>query len=290
MEASTPTRTGFTSIESQQRHDRAYQRALNALMPKGFAPSDLSTSAGTVRYYEGPAGGNPTRRVRRTVVLLGGVASPAFSWFRVIPALALEHRVIVIDTLGEAGASRPHPGHQGSLWLDAVLRQLNPAPRRFHLLASGSAASTAVTFAHRNPGVRRLTLVEPWFADSHPRLLTLRQWGHAVRTLLRELLPGTGHHSSEPAVLAGYRRAAIGFRRADAGSSLTVAELTTLSMPVRVLLAADAGPMPRARGRADWLEQAERAAPQAQWELIPHVGKDLAQEAPNVLTAAVLRG
>lgn len=280
----------FESAESQERHDAAYQRGL-ALLPPGFEPLDVDTSYGTVRTYRGGP------EDRRLLILLGGQDSPAFIWFKALPALMLAHRVVIIEALGEAGASRQTESiddlSQSVDWLNqAITAVRTPENARFVLAAAGSSAPIAVRYAlGAAQDVARLVLLTPWgFGADQPKMpgrrLRAALLGGLPASLRSRIAAQSDLDRLAVPELADYARAVLPFRRAlPAIECMDLGILSRLGMPALVLVAE----LGHSEPEPSWLAELSSRTAGIQLENVPVRNEFLALSRPDLLSAAVMR-
>ena len=97
-----------------------------------------------------------------TVVLLHGFSDNLTTWRRVVPALAVRHRVVAIDLPGHGGTTRPWttplmPGYISAI--DTVLDSLG-SDEPVSIVGNSMGASTAAMYAGARPDrVARLALI-----------------------------------------------------------------------------------------------------------------------------------
>jgi pimeloyl-ACP methyl ester carboxylesterase len=229
----------FRSERAQERFLAAYDRAFDRIWPVPRQPVDVPTAAGLTRVYRAGRPDGPP------VVLLPGAGGNALGWYPYVAALGERHPLLVVDTPGEAGASRQEmpirDGVELAEWLDELLAVLDvPAA---HLVGTSYGGWIALRHAAHHPGrAASLTLVEP--AGLAP--LDRRFWTWLVLGGLAGLLPGrlrrraarAVHNPTltEPELMRALRPATAFRRRLPAALPLTDEELSRITVPTLALL------------------------------------------------------
>lgn len=147
----------FTSPEGERAVVAAYQSVL-AAWPVPFVTTDVATSLGMTRVIASGPDDAPV------VVLLHAYFATALSWYRNVGALSRSHRVIAVDILGEANASRPtrpiRSLDDSTRWFDELLDGLGV--ERASLIGNSFGGFLAVNYARRLPDrVEALVLIGP---------------------------------------------------------------------------------------------------------------------------------
>ncbi|MEJ3657378.1 alpha/beta fold hydrolase [Actinomycetes bacterium KLBMP 9759] len=147
----------FVSADARRRYFAAYDKAM-ADGPVPLDQRDIPTTFGTVRVHRHGTGSGPP------VVLLHGRSATSAMWQPNLRALAAQHPVHTIDTLGEPGRSVQalpitSPADQAG-WLAEVLTELDvPA---VHLVGASAGGWLAFNHAAHVPEqVASLTLLDP---------------------------------------------------------------------------------------------------------------------------------
>ncbi len=162
---------GFRTVQGRVAYQAAYDEAL-ATLPRPTRSLDVPTSYGTVRIHEwvGPdAEGAPGDDV--PVLFLPGRASGAPMWAAQVRDLAGDHRVLLVDALGDAGGSVQAVPLRSMAdqvaWIDELIGAL--AIRRVHVVGHSFGGATAAGYAVAHPGrVASLALLEPVFTFAGP--------------------------------------------------------------------------------------------------------------------------
>jgi pimeloyl-ACP methyl ester carboxylesterase len=147
----------FRDDAARRRYAIAYDAAL-AAWPVPPNELDIETRFGSTHLLvTGPTDGTP-------IVLLHAVAVASPSWYPNIAALAAEHGVYAIDTIGDVGRSTQtaavRSGDDIAMWLDDVLAGLDLA--RVHLVGLSYGGWVALNQARRSPGrLASVTAVDP---------------------------------------------------------------------------------------------------------------------------------
>jgi pimeloyl-ACP methyl ester carboxylesterase len=136
-----------------------------ALGERSAAPSGAWMARAGVEPRFATADGIRVRYVRRgrgkPVLLVHGIASSAYSWAEVIPALAAAHDVIALDLPGFGGSDLPDhvSGDRYPRVLKSFLDELGVA--RVHLVGHSLGGAIASAFSASEPGrVDRLVLLD----------------------------------------------------------------------------------------------------------------------------------
>lgn len=147
----------FRDDVARRRYMIAYDAAL-AAWPVRPNALDVDTRFGSTHVLAtGPTDGTP-------MVLLHAVAVASPSWYPNIAALAAEHRVYAIDTIGDVGRSTQtatvRRGDDIATWLDDVLAGLDLAC--VHLVGLSYGGWVALNQARRSPDrLVSVTAVDP---------------------------------------------------------------------------------------------------------------------------------
>jgi pimeloyl-ACP methyl ester carboxylesterase len=126
-----------------------------------------------------------------TVVLLHGFSDNLHTWHRVVPALAVRHRVVAIDLPGHGGTTRPwtEPLLAGYVETIADVLDVLGADQPVSMIGNSMGACTAAVFAARLPErVDCAALIGMPGRDSVPltwRAVMSRPAAVAMRTALR---------------------------------------------------------------------------------------------------------
>ncbi|GIG56824.1 carboxylesterase [Longispora fulva] len=231
----------FRNDAARTKFITAYDRVFTAVWPLPRWAVDVPTAFGTTRVYRGgPSEGPP-------VVLLPGAGGNALSWYGYAAALAAHHPVIVVDPVGEPGASvQTAPvadGPDAGRWLDQLLAGLDVTDA--HVVGCSYGGWTALHAVLAAPGrVARLTLVEPaGFAEVGARFIG---WiiagglaGLAPRALRPRLARLVGNSTILETELMSLALPSAGFRRKlPPATVFTDEELRAVGVPVSVLLGA----------------------------------------------------
>jgi pimeloyl-ACP methyl ester carboxylesterase len=189
----------FRNDAARGRYMTAYDNAL-AAWPAGPTQLDIETRYGTTHVLTvGPTGGSP-------IVLIHAVAVASPSWYPNIAALAVDHPVYALDTIGDVGLStqttRVRTGADMAAWLDEVLAGLDV--RRAHLVGLSYGGWVALNHACRAPErLASVTSVDPVGAIGRAQgtfllkivpdsiLASVAKSDHALYRLLRLLNNGT---------------------------------------------------------------------------------------------------
>lgn len=250
----------------------------------------------------------------RALILMHGLGASVFTWEQVMPAWAVEARVIAFDRPGFGLTSRPLPGEWVGLnpyspagQVELTLDLMDELGVTQAVLVGNSAGGTlAVQVALAAPErVQALVLVSPavyqgggtpeWFA---PVLLTPQAQhlgplaGRAFIQNLPQFLRGfwADPNRLTPAILEGYQkpfraeRAEVGFWQVvTASRAVNLApRLSGLTMPTLVVTGAQDTAVPAAQS-----EQLARDLPNAQLTVIPDCGHLAQEECPAALAEAV---
>jgi pimeloyl-ACP methyl ester carboxylesterase len=137
----------------------------------------------------------------RTIVLLHGFADNTATWNRVVPPLAVNHRVIAIDLPGFGNSTRPWSRPLLPGYVDVVRAVLDAegVTGTVCLMGNSMGAVVSLLFAARHPDrTDRIVLIDMPGLRSVPRLWRLamsRPAELAVRAGLRALPVGTAQFS-----------------------------------------------------------------------------------------------
>lgn len=178
------------------------------------------------------------------VVLLHGGGANSAVWREAAVDLATDHRVIMVDLLGEPGLSeavRPDLGSPASAdWLGQVLDQLGIDTASLAGMSFGGW--TATDFATRHPGrVRRLALLCPAGIGRQATwsllgALLLQRFGAFGQRRSAEMITGLTH-DRHPEVLDEVSRVFRSFRpRTEPYPVFSDEALRQLTMPVLAIL------------------------------------------------------
>jgi pimeloyl-ACP methyl ester carboxylesterase len=147
----------FRDDAARRRYMAAYDDAL-AAWPAPPNEVDIETRFGSTHVLvTGAAEGTP-------IVLLHAVAVASPSWYPNVAALAADHPVYAVDTIGDVGRSTQtvsvRTGDDMAQWLDDVLGALNLP--RVHLVGLSYGGWVALNQARRSPGcLASVTAVDP---------------------------------------------------------------------------------------------------------------------------------
>jgi pimeloyl-ACP methyl ester carboxylesterase len=147
----------FRGPEARTRYFARYAEAIG-WCPVAREPIDVDTAYGQVRVYRhGPAEGAP-------IVLLHGRGTTSAVWEPNLAALAAEHPVFAVDTLGEPGHSMQCVPIRSRVdcaaWLDEVLAKLDLTG--VHLVGSSAGGWLAFNQAvHRPARLASVALLDP---------------------------------------------------------------------------------------------------------------------------------
>ena len=147
----------FTSREGEREVAAAYQSVLDA-WPVPFAAADVPTSLGITRVIASGPDDAPV------IVLLHAYFATALSWYRNVGALSRRHRVLAVDVIGEANASRPtrpiRSLDDSTRWFEELLDGLGV--ERASLVGNSFGGFLAANYAQRLPDrVDALVLIGP---------------------------------------------------------------------------------------------------------------------------------
>jgi pimeloyl-ACP methyl ester carboxylesterase len=136
----------------------------------------------------------------RTIVLLHGFADNAATWNRVVPPLAVNHRVIAIDLPGFGSSTRAwtRPLLPGYVDLVRIVLDAEGVDGSVALMGNSMGAVVSLLFAARHPHrTDRVVLIDMPALHSVPRLWRVamsRPAELALRTGLRALPNGTAQY------------------------------------------------------------------------------------------------
>jgi pimeloyl-ACP methyl ester carboxylesterase len=246
-----------------------------------------------------------------TVVLLHGFTDNLRTWRRVVPALAVEHRVVAIDLPGHGATARAWQAPLLNGYADLVAEVLDALdidePVTVMGNSMGAAVSTVFAAAHPErvdavvligmPGVTGVPLV--WrVAASRPASLALRTAlrpvpsAHLQRGFswiyARAASPSAG--SLDPATLIEYCASYADRTRLFALSDIARALFTELrTVQLARLLPGLSAPVLQIWGRHDRLVPPRRAVEGDDTVVLPGCGHCPQLDAPDQLLAAVQR-
>ena len=126
-----------------------------------------------------------------TVVLLHGFSDNLHTWHRIVPALAVRHRVIAIDLPGHGATNRPWTSPLLECYVEVIAEILDELgiTDPVSVIGNSMGACTAAVFAARHPSrVDAAVLIGMPGLDSVPlmwRAAVSRPAAMAVRTALR---------------------------------------------------------------------------------------------------------
>ncbi|MEV7776464.1 alpha/beta fold hydrolase [Kitasatospora sp. NPDC086791] len=257
------------------------------MWPEARTSLDVPTGFGTTRVHRtGPAEGQP-------IVLLPGSGGNALMWHGYLRALARQHPVIAVDTVGEPGASVQttpvRDGRDAAAWLEDLLTALDlPA---VHLVGCSYGGWIALNHQIHHPGrTAALTLVDPaGLADPGRRFYTWLIAGGLAAMAPRPLRPGLARLVGNSAILEtelmALLRASTGFRRRlPLATTLTDEELGRLSAPALFLL----GERSALHDAHEVAARLHRLVPAARVDLVPDTGHALPTDDPAAVTAGIL--
>ncbi|MCB5181689.1 alpha/beta fold hydrolase [Streptomyces antimicrobicus] len=122
--------------------------ALAASLGGGFTSAHADVNGTRLHYVEGGSG--------EPVVLLGGWPQTWWQWHKVLPELALHHRVVAVDLRGMGGSAKPPTGYDKKTMaadVHALLAHLGIASA--HLVGHDIGAMVAHAHAANHPGATR---------------------------------------------------------------------------------------------------------------------------------------
>jgi pimeloyl-ACP methyl ester carboxylesterase len=279
--------------------------ALGSASPDTALVRDLAVAPGETLRVTTQGTGSP-------VVLVPGLFGGAYSWRRVMPALAAEgHRVVVVDPLGTGWSAAPKEADY-SLTAQAarIGRALDSLGVRHALVvASAVGTSMALRLADRRPElVRGILSVDGGATEtaSTPGLRKAARWAGLLKlfvgagTIRKKVRAGMIENSADttwitPEVVSGY----AGRAATDVGGAIDVLSgmarstesaplaprLPAIRVPVRLLV----GTAPHGAG-VDSAEAARLAAalPDFRVDSIAGVGQYISEERPEAVVTAAL--
>ena len=142
------------------------------------------------------------------VLLLNGLSSTSEAWYRLVPHLAADHRVITMDNRGVGRSDVPRGRYRVTTMAEDALRVLDAAGEQSAHVVGISMGSViaqelvldhpdrvlSVVLAASNPGVRHST-----YPSRRAMALISTGWARDHHSFHRKLIPFTYHPSTDPA-------------------------------------------------------------------------------------------